>query len=144
MTANTVLTSGAPQAWDAYKGGQRNALIYGAVYEGLAADEDDAAAKFAAGDIAIGACHEHGCVGSVVPPINSVPAQKSGPFRVVPDSVCDPHTILLHGVLSIFRNRAMRQLEIIAPRHQLDVLGAPAKPVAGTLKIPGFLRGRSL
>ena len=50
------------------------------------------------------------------------PAQKSGPFRVVPDSVCDPHTILLHGVLSIFRNRAMRQLEIIAPRHQLDVL----------------------
>ena len=36
------------------------------------------------------------------------PAQKSGPFRVVPDSVCDPHTILLHGVLSNFRSRAMR------------------------------------
>ena len=50
------------------------------------------------------------------------PVQKSGPFRVVPDSVCDPHTILLHGVLSNFRSRAMRQLEIIAPRHQLDVL----------------------
>ena len=31
------------------------------------------------------------------------PAQKSGPFRVMPDSVCDPHTILLHGVLSDFR-----------------------------------------
>ena len=41
---------------------------------------------------------------------------------MVPDSVCDPHTILLHGVLSNFRSRAMRQLEIIAPRHQLDVL----------------------
>ena len=40
----------------------------------------------------------------------------------VPESVCDPHTILLHGVLSNFRSRAMRQLEIIAPRHQLDVL----------------------
>ena len=50
------------------------------------------------------------------------PAQKSRPFRVVPDSVCDPYTILLHGVLSNFRSRAMRQLEIIAPRHQLDVL----------------------
>ncbi len=50
------------------------------------------------------------------------PAQKSRPFRVVPDSVCDPHTILLHGVLSDFRSRAMRQPEIIAPRHQLDVL----------------------
>ena len=40
----------------------------------------------------------------------------------MPDSVCDPHTILLHGVLSNFRSRAMRQLEIIAPLHQLDVL----------------------
>ena len=50
------------------------------------------------------------------------PAQKSRPFRVMPDSVCDPHTILLHGVLSDFRSRAMRQLEIIAPHHQLDVL----------------------
>ena len=40
----------------------------------------------------------------------------------MPDSVCDPHTILLHGVLSDFRSRAMRQLEIIAPHHQLDVL----------------------
>ena len=36
------------------------------------------------------------------------PAQKSGPFRVVLDSVCDPHTILRHGVLSNFRSRAMR------------------------------------
>ena len=50
------------------------------------------------------------------------PAQKSKPFRVMPDSVCDPHTILLHGVLSDFRSRAMRQLEIIAPHHQLDVV----------------------
>ena len=55
------------------------------------------------------------------------PAQKSGPFRVVPDSVCDPHTILRHGVLSNFRSRAMRQLEIIAPRHQRDVLGATSQ-----------------
>ena len=41
---------------------------------------------------------------------------------MMPDSVCDPHTILLHGVLSDFRCRAMRQLKIIAPRHQLGVL----------------------
>ena len=59
---------------------------------------------------------------SACPSYKFRPAQKSGPFRVVPDSVCDPHTILLHGVLSNFRSRAMRQLEIIAPRHQLDVL----------------------
>ena len=36
------------------------------------------------------------------------PAQKSGPFRVVPDSVCDPHTILRHGVLSAFAVAPMR------------------------------------
>ena len=68
------------------------------------------------------------------------PAQKSGPFRVVPDSVCDPHTILLHGVLSNFRSRAMRQLEIIAPLHQLDVLRRNQRIQSlETPKTPGFL-----
>lgn len=65
MTRETLLTSGAPLSWSEYTGGQRNALIYGAIYEGLASDADDAAAKLAAGAISIGACHEHGCVGSV-------------------------------------------------------------------------------
>ena len=57
-----------------------------------------------------------------VPPINSIRRRNPDLSVVVPESVCDPHTILLHGVLSNFRSRAMRQLEIIAPRHQLDVL----------------------
>jgi Protein of unknown function (DUF1116) len=65
MTPDTVLTSGRPMPWGDYTGGQRQALIYGAIYEGLARDDADAAAKFAAGKIKIGACHEHGCVGSV-------------------------------------------------------------------------------
>ena len=65
MTPDMVLTSGRPMGWADYTGGQRQALIYGAVFEGLAKDEADAAAKFAAGKIKIGACHEHGCVGSV-------------------------------------------------------------------------------
>ena len=65
MTANKILTSGAPLEWPDYVGGQRNALIYGAIYEGLAKDAEDSEAKFASGEIEIGACHEHGCVGSV-------------------------------------------------------------------------------
>ena len=65
MTPSTVLTSGAPLEWSEYRGGQRNSLIYGAVYEGLARDEDDAIAKYASGEINIGACHHHSCVGSV-------------------------------------------------------------------------------
>ncbi len=40
----------------------------------------------------------------------------------MPGSVDGMRTILLHGVLSGFRSRAMLQLEIIALRHQLDVL----------------------
>ena len=65
MDANTVLTSGAPLPWSSYRGGQRQSLIYGAIYEGLASDEKQAASKFESGQIKIGACHHHGCVGSV-------------------------------------------------------------------------------
>ena len=39
----------------------------------------------------------------------------------MPDSVGGLHTILLHGVLSSLRSRAMRQLEIVTPRHQPDI-----------------------
>ena len=65
MTPRTILTSGAPLAWDAYTGGQRRAVLAGAVYEGLASDPEDAAARIEAGDITLGTCHAHGCVGSV-------------------------------------------------------------------------------
>jgi len=65
MTPNTILTSGRPMPWHKYTGGQRRSLLYGALYEGLANDEEDAAARFESGDISVSACHEHGCVGSV-------------------------------------------------------------------------------
>lgn len=65
MTVGMILTSGAPLAWDRYSGGQRMAIIGGAIYEGLAGDEADAEAKLADGRITIGSTHDHGCVGSV-------------------------------------------------------------------------------
>ena len=65
MTPTTILTSGWPMPWAQYTGGQRRALIYGALYEELARDEAEAERKFTAGEIRIGACHDHGCVGSV-------------------------------------------------------------------------------
>lgn len=65
MTERMVLTSGPPMPWAQYYGGQRNAVIYGALYEGLAADAEDADAKLADGTIALAATHDHGCVGSV-------------------------------------------------------------------------------
>jgi uncharacterized protein DUF1116 len=65
MTPQTILTSGPPMPWPEYYGGQRRAVIYGAVYEGLADDESDADEKLRDGRIVLGATHDHGCVGSV-------------------------------------------------------------------------------
>lgn len=65
MTAQTILTSGPPMPWAEYYGGQRNAVIYGALYEGLASDPEDADAKLSDGRITLAATHDHGCVGSV-------------------------------------------------------------------------------
>ena len=65
MTPQKILTSGAPLEWDQYTGGQRRAVIYGALYEGLAKTEEEADEKLARGEIELGICHAHGCVGSV-------------------------------------------------------------------------------
>jgi hypothetical protein len=65
MTPETVLTSGAPMPWGEYVGGQRAAVIGGALFEGLAADEEEADAKLSDGTIQLGGCHDHGCVGSL-------------------------------------------------------------------------------
>ncbi len=65
MTAATILTSGAPLPWAEYTGGQRRAILGGALFEGLAPDADAAAARLADGTVRIRPCHDHGCVGSV-------------------------------------------------------------------------------
>jgi hypothetical protein len=62
---NLVLTSGAPMAWQNYTGGQREALIGGALFEGLAADRDEAIARFETGEIEVGGCQDYGAVGSL-------------------------------------------------------------------------------
>jgi hypothetical protein len=62
---NLILTSGPPMPWPDYDGGQREAIIGGALFEGLATDRDEAIAKLDAGDIAVGACHDYGCIGSL-------------------------------------------------------------------------------
>lgn len=65
MTPTTILTSGAPMPWWDYRGGQRRAVLYGAVYEGLADSPEEADRKLASGEIRLGGTHDHGCVGSV-------------------------------------------------------------------------------
>ena len=47
LSATTILTSGPPMAWECYEGGQRNAIIGGALFEGLAATAQEAQDKLA-------------------------------------------------------------------------------------------------
>lgn len=65
MTEDTVLTSGPPLSWGEYREGQRNAVIGGALYEGLADEADEAEQRIRDGDVTVGACHDYGCVGSM-------------------------------------------------------------------------------
>ena len=65
MTKETILTSGPALAWNDYEGGQRDAVIGGALFEGFAADRQDAEAKLTSGEIRVDGCHDYGCVGSL-------------------------------------------------------------------------------
>lgn len=65
MTPQTILTSGAPLKWDDYYNGQRNAVLGGALFEGLANDFEEADSKIRRGEITLGVCHDYGCIGSL-------------------------------------------------------------------------------
>ena len=64
MAPNVILTSGPPMDWDRYYGGQRNAVIYGALYEGLATDAEDADARLRDGSPARGGAHGYHPIGA--------------------------------------------------------------------------------
>src|SRR5579875_3012733 len=65
MTAETILTSGPRLEWGDYVGGQREAIIGGAIFEGLARDREDADKKLREGRIRIDGCQAYNAVGSV-------------------------------------------------------------------------------
>ncbi len=65
FTRETILTSGPPMDWPDYVGGQREAIIGGALFENLAKDRDEAISKLDAAEIKVGPCHDFGCVGSL-------------------------------------------------------------------------------
>ena len=65
MTENTILAAGPPMPWQNYEGGQRDGIIGGALFEGLASDQNDAIAKLDAGEIVVGGAHDFGALGSL-------------------------------------------------------------------------------
>jgi hypothetical protein len=62
---NLILTSGAPLPFADYAGGQREAIIGAAQFEGLATTREEAIAKLESGDIRVDGAHGYGCVGSL-------------------------------------------------------------------------------
>ena len=65
MGRETILTSGPALPFAEYEGGQRDAIIGAAQFEGLAADAEEAVAMLEGGRLRIGGCHDYGAVGSL-------------------------------------------------------------------------------
>ena len=65
LTPNTILASGATMLWKEYVGGQRDGIIGGVLYEGLASDRDEAIAKLDSGEITVAGAHDYSAVGSL-------------------------------------------------------------------------------
>ncbi|MFE7108131.1 DUF1116 domain-containing protein [Streptomyces sp. NPDC057575] len=65
MTPTTILHAGPPITWERMAGAMKGAVTGALVFEGLAADLDEAAALAASGEITFSPCHEHNCVGSM-------------------------------------------------------------------------------
>lgn len=63
MTKKTILHAGPPITWDRMSGPLRGAIIGGLIYEGLAANEEEAKVLAASGEITFDSCHHHSAVG---------------------------------------------------------------------------------
>lgn len=65
MDERRILTSGPALPWSEYEGGQRAGIIGGVLYEGWAKTEEEAIELLEKGKVAVGACQDHSCVGSL-------------------------------------------------------------------------------
>ncbi len=65
MTQHTILTSGPPMPWEGYSGGQRDAIIGGVMFEGLADSPEAADFSIRSGDVQVLPCQDFGCIGSL-------------------------------------------------------------------------------
>jgi len=63
MRSDLILHAGPPVSWDRMCGPMRGAVIGGLIYEGLAADRDEAESLAASGKIDFEPCHHHSAVG---------------------------------------------------------------------------------
>ena len=65
MSSNLILTSGPSMPWSSYYGGQKDAIIGAALFEGLGNSRAEIEEKFDSTEIQVAGCHDYGCVGSL-------------------------------------------------------------------------------
>lgn len=127
LTGDTVLTSGPPMLWEEYSGGQRQALLGGVVYEGLAPDLAAAEKSLDAGDVRVAGCHDYQCVGSLAGVTTA-----SMPVLVVEDRNTGHrgHCTLFEGEASARLNYGVYN---DAVQQNLDYLAEVIGPALGVL-----------
>ncbi len=125
MTDRTFFHAGPPLTWERASGPMRGAIIGAMLYEGLASDPDDAAAKAARGEVELSPCHHHGAVG----PMAGV-TSPSMPMAIIKDGAGDgvSYSTLNEGLGKVLRYGAFGP-EVIERLKWMDrVLG----PVLGS------------
>ncbi len=138
MTDRTLFHAGPPITWERASGPMRGAIIGAMLYEGLADDPDDAAAKAAAGAVELSPCHHHGAVG----PMAGV-TSPSMPVAIIEDGAGDgvAYSTLNEGLGKVLRYGAFAPEVIDRLRWMDRVLG----PVLGaTLRAGGPVDLQSL
>ena len=86
MTEHTILHAGPPIAWENMCGPMKGAVIGAVLFEGLAADDDEAVKLIESGAIKFDPCHEHKAVGpmagvlSAHMPVHIVKNETNGDF----------------------------------------------------------------
>ncbi len=138
MSERSLFHAGPPISWDRASGPMRGAIIGAMLYEGLAADPDDAAARAARGEVELSPCHHHGAVG----PMAGV-TSPSMPVAVIADGSGDgvSYSTLNEGLGKVLRYGAFAPEVIDRLRWMERVLG----PVLGaTLRSRGPIDLQSL
>ncbi|MDJ0952746.1 MAG: DUF1116 domain-containing protein [Acidimicrobiia bacterium] len=120
MSERTLFHAGPPVSWDRASGPMRGAIIGAMLYEGLAADPDDAAARAARGEVDLSPCHHHGAVG----PMAGV-TSPSMPVAVIADGSGDgvSYSTLNEGLGKVLRYGAFAPEVIDRLRWIERVLG---------------------
>ena len=100
LEGRMLLHAGPPVTWAEMSGPQRGAVMGAAVYEGWAADAEEAAELAAAGEIAFDPCHDHRAVGPMAGIISP-----SMPVAVVENDV---HGNVAYSNLNESRGKVLR------------------------------------